>query len=223
MRHWRFGSALLITTLAFASLIATATSAFASESSMEQEFVGKINAERSQHGLSTLSARSDLRAVARSHSDDMAEEGNIWHNDDLGDQVSGWTMLGENVGMGGSVDSLHQAFMNSPSHRANILEGDFNQISVGVTVDEDGTIFVTEVFAKRGGSSSQASEDDGSRSRPSSSSASSPAPRTVQPPAAKPKPKPVPKPNPRTVDVLVQMLGLDAPSLNPATGQALGA
>jgi cell division septation protein DedD len=45
--------------------------------------------------------------------------------------------------------------------------------------------------------------------------------------AAKPKPRPVAKPaapvaQPRTVSLLVQLVGLDADAVNPATGSALG-
>lgn len=60
--------------------------------------------------------------------------------------------MAENVGYatwpGGSmtvvVPHLHQAFMDSPGHRANIL-GDYNQVGIGVVVDGD-TTWVTVNF-----------------------------------------------------------------------------
>ena len=64
---------------------------------------------------------------------------------------SGWEKLGENVGRGGSVSSLHTAFMNSSGHRANIL-GDYNKVGIG-TGTSDGVLYVTVVFMKKGGSS----------------------------------------------------------------------
>ena len=40
----------------------------------------------------------------------------------------GWRKLGENVGMGGSISSVHVAYMDSPGHRANVLDPAFTQI-----------------------------------------------------------------------------------------------
>src|SRR5205085_7816616 len=55
------------------------------------------------------------------------------------------SLLGENVGMGGDVPSLHDAFMNSEHHRENILDGGFNQVGIGVIVS-GGVVYVTEDF-----------------------------------------------------------------------------
>ena len=64
---------------------------------------------------------------------------------------SGWSKLGENVGRGGTVDSLHKAFMDSAGHKANIL-GDYNYAGIG-TASSDGVLYVTVVFMKKGGGS----------------------------------------------------------------------
>ena len=40
---------------------------------------------------------------------------------------------------------MHQAFMNSPEHRKNILDPKFDSVGVAI-VTSDTTIFVTEVF-----------------------------------------------------------------------------
>ena len=52
--------------------------------------------------------------------------------------------VGENVGEGPTVTDIHNAFMNSPEHKANILDHDFTQVGVGVSVDKNGIIWVTE-------------------------------------------------------------------------------
>ena len=184
----------------------------------ESEFVSLINKERSSRGRRTLSVRSDLVAVARRHSARMAKEGRIWHNPNLASDVDGWQTVGENVGMGPSVSSLHKAFMGSTGHRANILHRDYNQIGVGIVVDDD-TIFVTEVFAERG-SSTVVRRTTTTVSR-SSGSVATQAPSVEQ--VAPPKPKPVVKQKARTVDVLLRMVGYDAETLDPATGLAAGA
>ena len=72
------------------------------------------------------------------------------HRPDLAARASAiapsWSKLGENVGTGGSVTSLHTAFMNSPGHRANVL-GDYNRVSIAVIVD-GARIWVTFDFMK---------------------------------------------------------------------------
>jgi uncharacterized protein YkwD len=50
------------------------------------------------------------------------------------------------VGVGGSLESLEAAFMNSPSHRENILRTSFAHAAVGVARDDDGHIWVTVIF-----------------------------------------------------------------------------
>ena len=57
-------------------------------------------------------------------------------------------MLGENVGHGPSVAAIEQAFMNSPGHRANILNPEFNWAGTGVSVAADGTVYLVQVFAR---------------------------------------------------------------------------
>jgi len=201
------GALVSALTLGILSVAASSASALTSQ---EQAFVDRINAERRQRGLNTLVVKNDLADVARRHSRRMAAEGSIWHNPNLGNEVDGWQVIGENVGMGPSVESLHAAFMNSKPHRDNILYSSYNQIGVGNAVDESGTIYTTHVFAKRRSTSS--------------TTTSAPAPKPAAAPAAaapKPKPKPVTA-EPRTVDLLMRMVGLDAEDVDPATGAAAG-
>lgn len=113
----------------------------------EGGFVQLINQERTGRGLAPLAAYWNLTDDARAHSNKMAFAGDIWHNPDLAGVTSGWYALAENVGMGPTVPVLHEAFMESSPHRANIL-GDYNYLGVGVTVDDNGTIFVTVVFMR---------------------------------------------------------------------------
>lgn len=152
----------------------------------ESRFVQLINQARAQAGLPALSVRSDLVGVARRHSARMADGDDLHHNPDLADQVSGWQKLGENVGRGPTVDTIHGAFMDSPGHRANILSPDFTEVGVGVEVRDGGRIWVTEVF--RLPMTAEAAP------------ASEPAPAAQQPapapaaPAAAPATDPVPQP-----------------------------
>ena len=123
------------------------------DSASEAGFLAKINASRSAEGLAPLSVDSGLRSHARNHTQDMIDSGGIYHSSSAELQAaagSGWSKLGENVGRGGTVDSLHTAFMNSAGHKANIL-GDYNYAGIG-TASSNGTLYVTVVFMKKGGS-----------------------------------------------------------------------
>ncbi len=115
------------------------------DSGAENQFVDLINAARQEEGASRLTVNPTLVEVARRHAGAMADAGKIFHNDQLGYQVDGHYMMGENVGKGGEVGPLHEAFMNSPPHRANLLNSMYDAIGVGV-VDRDGTLYVVEVF-----------------------------------------------------------------------------
>ena len=82
----------------------------------------------------------------------MSSRNQLQHNPNLQAEVeryvtTAWQRIGENVGVGYSVSSLHDAFMNSSGHRANIL-GDFNRVGVGVVHEASGRIWVTVVFIK---------------------------------------------------------------------------
>lgn len=138
------------------------TSAIA-DASTEDMFLSQINASRSAAGLPALAVDSSLRSYARSHSQFMADgncppksdgsPASICHS--TSEQLkaaagTGWSKLGENVGRGNAA-TLHDAFMNSSGHRANIL-GDYNYVGIG-TVYANGSTYVTVVFMKKGSTS----------------------------------------------------------------------
>jgi hypothetical protein len=135
-------------------LVLMATMAFAvvgwvipAHAGAEGSFVSMMNAERAAHGLPALQVYWDLTDDARAHSQQMASSGTLHHNPNLGSVTSAWQALGENVGVGASVEVLHEAFMGSSAHRGNIL-GDYNYVGVGVIQDTEATLWVTVVFMK---------------------------------------------------------------------------
>ena len=146
--------------------VTVAPSALAdSTTSMESQFVADMNAARQANGLRPYVVASDLTSVAREHSAQMASRQELYHNPNLTTQVQNWQAVGENVGEGPTVDDIHQAFMHSPEHRANILDHDFTQVGVGVSVDSNGTIWVTEDFREPMQSSSTTTTHHSSPSR----------------------------------------------------------
>lgn len=141
LRSFRRVSVVLAVMLPFAVLTGTEASA-----GSESEFVSRTNGARSSYGVRAYGVRSDLASVARRQAARMAARHSIYHNPNLGSEVSNWSSVGENVGMGPSVSSIHSAFMNSSSHRSNILSTTFTEVGIGTATGSDGTIYVSEVF-----------------------------------------------------------------------------
>jgi hypothetical protein len=133
----------LILAFALSSLFPAA--AQADTVSDELAFVAKINGLRGSLGLAPLQVNANLTAKARAWSAGMAAAGRIWHST-LSDGITeDWKKLGENVGMGGSVDGLHRAFVNSPHHYENLVDPAFGYVGIGI-VTNGSTIYVTEEF-----------------------------------------------------------------------------
>ncbi|HEU0130558.1 MAG TPA: CAP domain-containing protein [Mycobacteriales bacterium] len=139
-------AALVIAPAVVAGIAFTAVSASAGSDANAAAFVAKTNSERTSRGLRAYTVASDLTAVALRHSQEMAAKQSLYHNPNLGSEVSGWQVVGENVGDGGTVDSIHTAFMKSPAHRANILATDYTEVGIGTVTDANGRLWVTEVF-----------------------------------------------------------------------------
>ncbi|HTY72623.1 MAG TPA: CAP domain-containing protein [Actinomycetes bacterium] len=117
------------------------------------QFVSLTNGARSANGVHALASAGDLASIAQRQAQRMADKGQLFHNPNLASEVKNWQKVGENVGYGPDVQSIHNAFMHSPPHRANILDSDFTQIGVGVVV-KNGVVWVSEVFREPAGSAS---------------------------------------------------------------------
>lgn len=118
----------------------------------EAEFHSLLNGERAGAGLPGLANDPAAAQLARQWASTMAAQSRLRHNPELAEQVTAsvtadWQRIGENVGVGYSVRSLHDAFMASAGHRANIL-GDFNRVGIGVVNEGSGRMWVTAVLIK---------------------------------------------------------------------------
>ncbi|MET8974045.1 CAP domain-containing protein [Streptomyces sp. NPDC004539] len=99
-----------------------------------------VNEERAKVGCSALSANSALADLAQKFSEDMAARGFFDHTDPDGKSpwdraaAAGITDLaGENIARGqADPAAVMEAWMNSPGHKANILNCDFKTLGVGV-------------------------------------------------------------------------------------------
>lgn len=151
----RLGILLLISTLTAMLLpgpasAATNGSTCWSSKRAERLFTKKMNLARSATGLREVRLDPELSKVARVHTREMVEAKKLHHTPSkkLSRRVTNWVTLGENVGAGNTVTSLHRAFMASPGHRDNILHSAYNHVGVG-TRRAHGRLWVTIVFEAR--------------------------------------------------------------------------
>lgn len=118
--------------------------------------IAEVNASRRAAGLAPLRENWILDLKADSWAQKMRNSCRISHSNLRDGAPKNWMKLGENVGRGGSVNAIHVAYMNSPDHRANILDPSFNQIGAaavwGTCTNSSGTpvrtLFTIHVFMK---------------------------------------------------------------------------
>jgi Cysteine-rich secretory protein family len=136
------------------------------ERAAEFEFYNLLNGTRTTFGKTTLQRDPGLDRLALDWAGKMADvydithtvldtvdrtnctKSALCHRPNLANALSpiepAWLGGGENVGTGGAVGPLHDAFVASPGHFANII-GNYNRVGVGVVVRND-RIWVTFNF-----------------------------------------------------------------------------
>jgi len=142
----------------------------------EGDMVALINADRVGAGLNPLTTNGTLTAHARSHSQAMLETDSVWHTKNLKAVTTGWSRIGENVGRGPTIPSIHYAFMSSSGHKKNVL-GEYSHVGVGTAVSNTGVIYVTVVFMLQKGASTSSPATTTTTTTP-------PVPTTTSVPAA---------------------------------------
>jgi len=140
----RILAALLIALTCTIGLGAT-QGAGAADPGAENDFAARINALRASVGAAGLTQHPVLTAKAEAWAQHMADSGCLCHSN-LPDGVTvGWRKLGENIGRGPSVASIHDALVHSSLHYANMVDGAFHWVGVGVAYG-NGQMYVAEVF-----------------------------------------------------------------------------
>ena len=142
----RIGKILALSLVASVVVGALAPSAEAKLLRREQ-MLQLMNDKRVTRDVGRLDLSLRLTRIARAHSREMAAEGEIFHTASLSRTLSyaTWTVAGENVGAGGGVDSLFEAFMSSAPHRRNILRKGFEHVGIGMVKSGD-FLWVTMIF-----------------------------------------------------------------------------
>ena len=131
-------------------------------SQLERKAFDILNEKRKEKGLTPIAWSEDMAKVARLHSESMAKNKFFSHEGQDGSMVSDradalgfskWRAIGENIaynrGYDNPVEFACQRWMQSQSHRENILSPRWKEAGVGVAVTAEGTYYFTQVFVLR--------------------------------------------------------------------------
>ncbi|MCP3819671.1 sigma-70 family RNA polymerase sigma factor [Streptomyces sp. A3M-1-3] len=128
-----------------------------SQSGPVQQVISLLNNERAKQGCGPVSSNAQLQSAAQSHSKDMAARDFFDHtNPDgagPGERITAagyrWSTYGENIARGQqSPAQVMNSWMNSPGHRANILNCAFKEVGIGIH-DSSGGPWWTQKFGAR--------------------------------------------------------------------------
>ena len=116
----------------------------------ERRTAERLNRVRTDHDLGRLRLDPELSRVARSHTKQMVRRKALFHTatDKLGERVTNWLLLGENVGAAGDVRRAVKRMMSSDTHAANVLNASYVHIGVGTRRAHD-RLWMTVTFEAR--------------------------------------------------------------------------
>lgn len=123
----------------------------------EQRAFDLLNADRRANGLPALKLNGPLVVLAENYGRDMIQRNFFSHYnpegqspfDRMRNHGISYRYAGENLAINSSVEAAERAFMNSPGHRANILNPNYTEVGVGVTYDSRGSVYVVQEFIGR--------------------------------------------------------------------------
>jgi uncharacterized protein YkwD len=110
-----------------------------------------INASRTVNGLPPLRENLDLNMKADGWAAQLRDDCRIYHSRLTDGAPPNWRKLGENVGRGGSIYHVHNAYLGSPGHRRNILDPAYNTVGAGAvwgTCNGQRMVFTVQVFMR---------------------------------------------------------------------------
>ncbi|MER5985453.1 sigma-70 family RNA polymerase sigma factor [Streptomyces sp. NPDC001787] len=126
--------------------------------SVSQQVTDLVNAERAKQGCGPVRGNGLMSTAAQRHSADMASRDYFAHTSpdgtDPGDRLTAagyrWSTYGENIAKGQRTPAdVMSSWMNSPGHRANILNCSFKEIGVGMRSTGSGPVW-TQNFGAAG-------------------------------------------------------------------------
>lgn len=114
-------------------------------SDFEAALVSGVNNARTAAGVPALRVAGGTTDVARRWAVSLANTTTLAHNANLGAQLdaagsTGWRVSGENVATGNDAAAVVAAYLNSPPHKANILDRRFTVVGVGAASNNAGRV-----------------------------------------------------------------------------------
>lgn len=129
---------------------------------LEKKVFELINEERADNNLPELDWSDEVAEIARLHSENMAnfkffshQDLDGWMVNDRADAlgINKWRAIGENIafnrGYNNPAESAVERWMQSATHRENLLNNRWKESGIGIAIAEDGTYYFTEVFLLR--------------------------------------------------------------------------
>jgi uncharacterized protein YkwD len=124
--------------------------------SFQQQILPLVNVERRKANLQSLTLNSQLGQAAQNHTNDMVSKSYFSHTSPSGGTMTSrvnatgyvYSTIGENIAAGSSTaNTTMTQWMNSPGHRANILNPKFRELGVGYAPSNDQyRYYWTQVF-----------------------------------------------------------------------------
>ena len=113
--------------------------------SKADEMLALANGVRAAQGLRPLEWDPSLAYAALQHCLRMVANGSIAHQYEgeaelsarLGDAGASFSAVAENIGQGPQAGAIHQAWMDSPGHRANLLNPEMDHVGIAVVAVGD--------------------------------------------------------------------------------------
>lgn len=145
----------MVQVFAMAFLLAPTCAAQEKIPDAEKRLFDSANRERAVRKLPLLKWDDGLARAARKHAELMAEHGLLEHQmpgeAELATRAheagASFSHITENIAMGASAEKFHDGWMNSPGHRANILDNEADSIGIAV-VEGEVDLYAVEDFAR---------------------------------------------------------------------------
>lgn len=122
-----------------------------------EQVLALVNAERAKEGCGPVTGNDELTAAAQRHSEDMAAHDYFSHTSQdgsgPGERITAagyrWSTYGENIAKGQRTPAdVMNSWMNSPGHRANILNCSFKELGVGMQNSPGGIVWTQDFGAE---------------------------------------------------------------------------
>ncbi len=115
-----------------------------------------LNQDRLRNGLAPLPVDPALSRIARIKSQDMKDNRYFAHESPTYGRAAqmlthfgyAYQGVGENIAHHATVEKAEAAFMSSWGHRINILGKQWTKVGIGVVYDDQGFVYVTQLFVR---------------------------------------------------------------------------